>query len=99
MRRSTIAYTAGLAIALACLVASLRAVWRPRRGGARREFVFAFWGAEKKTWELLSLVVEPVNAEAAGYEIKPVPIPTDYYTKLYTMIAAGCAALSSRRRS
>lgn len=50
---------------------------------------FACWGAAEELRELKEKVIGPLNAEAASFRVELIHIPSDYRTKLCTMIAGG----------
>ncbi len=90
MRRSTLAYAVVLVAAAIGLVVSARGLRQARRApGGKRVYRFACWGAAREMDELRRLVIDPLNARAGEFEVRCVPIPSDYYTKLCTMIAGG----------
>ncbi len=80
-----------LAAAVAALVASARRTSRGPAPSAEPEYLFACWGAAEEIGELRELVIDPINAADEGFRIHLMPIPSDYHTKLSTMIAGGTA--------
>ena len=89
MRSSTIVYAAIFLLAVIGLAWSVRSASRASRAGGKRVYTFAAWGQAKETKELERLVIDPINARARDFQIKLVSVPSDYYTKLSTMIAGG----------
>jgi len=90
MRLSTWAYLAVFLVAAAALALLVRAASAPRVEDGRRIYRLACWGGERETRELTALV-DGINARATDFRIKLMPIPSDYQTKLCTMIAGGTA--------
>jgi len=89
MRASTVAYCLLGAAAAVGLVVSARRAGPPETAEGRRLYRFACWGAAQELRELKERVVGPVNAEAEDFRVELVHIPSDYRTKLCTMIAGG----------
>ncbi len=89
MKASSWACAAVLAGAVAGLALSVRHVATAKTRGPVREYTFACWGAAKETNQLQELVIDPINSGAGDFRVKLVPIPSDYDTKLCTMIAGG----------
>ena len=89
MRRGTVVYAVVLALAVGGLLLSVREAGPTRAAGGKRVYTFACWGAAKETTELQTLVIDPINARAGDFQVRLVPIPSDYHTKLSTMIAGG----------
>ena len=89
MRHGTAICLAGLAAGLVGLVASIRHASSPPPPDQKPEFVFLAWGAAEETKELRKLVIEPINDRGADFRIRLVSVPSDYHTKLCTMIAGG----------
>jgi len=89
VRLSTILLTAALVAAAAGLVVSARRAGPDAAGSGQREYLFACWGAVEEITELRRLVIDPINAAGEGFRIRLMPIPSDYHTKLSTMIAGG----------
>ncbi|MHC4717959.1 MAG: extracellular solute-binding protein, partial [Planctomycetota bacterium] len=88
MRPSTAAYLAVFVLAAACLTLLIQRESVPATEDGRRVYRFACWGADKEVRELEGLI-ETINARASDFRVRLVPIPSDYYTKLCTMIAGG----------
>ena len=90
MRPSTATYLGVFVLAAASLTLLIRLESAPRFEDGRRVYRFACWGADKEIRELEALI-EPINARATDFRIRLVPIPSDYNTKLCTMIAGDTA--------
>ena len=91
MRFGTLTALVGFVLAAAGLVISIAGVSSDRTAGGVREYLFACWGSASETQELQTLVVDPINARSGDARVTLVPIPSDYHTKLCTMIAGGTA--------
>ncbi len=89
MKAGTLAYLALLVAAAGGLVYSAMHAGPAERRDGRRVYRFACWGAAEEMRELRSRVIDPINASAEDYRIHVVSIPSDYNTKLSTMIAGG----------
>ena len=89
MRLSTGILLLTFAAAAAGLVWSIRAVESGGTRDGKRVYVLAAWGAAQEADELRTLVVDPINAAARNFRVRLAPIPSDYATKLSTMIAGG----------
>jgi len=85
----TTACVVGLIAAVGALAVSVWRVSADRARGAVREYVFACWGGASETNQLRRLVIDPINFRSGGFRIRLVQIPSDYHTKLSTMIAGG----------
>ncbi len=90
MRLSTATYLAVFVLAAACLTFLIHLESAPRFEDGLRVYRFACWGADKEIRELEALIA-PINARATDFRIRLVPIPSDYHTKLCTMIAGDTA--------
>ncbi len=98
MRRSTLVFAGVFLLAGLGLAVSVRQASRARRDGGRhpngasqsqRVYTFTAWGGVKEATELRRRVIDPINASALHFQIRLAPVPSDYYTKLSTMIAGG----------
>jgi multiple sugar transport system substrate-binding protein len=89
MRRSTWVYLALWLLSAALLAWSVSRAGRSTHRDGKRVFRFACWGAAEEIAELRAKVIDPINASSDRYEIRVLPIPSDYPTKLKTMIAGG----------
>jgi len=82
-------------LALVGLLAAGGLIWSARRASVpvsedgRRVYRLAAWGGVEEIGELQTLVVDPVNTAASGFQVRLMPIPSDYHTKLGTMVAGG----------
>ena len=89
MRPGTIILAVVLVLAAAGLIWSAGGARTHRSADGRRVYVLAAWGGAEETDELRRLVVGPINAAAGDFRVRLSPIPSDYHTKLCTMIAGG----------
>ena len=69
------------------LVVSARRAGPVTVADGRRVYRFACWGGGKELAEMKAKVVDPINAESTDVRVEPIHIPSDYGTKLCTMIA------------
>jgi len=91
MRRGTAACLMVLAAGIAGLVLSVRHAAAPGARDGVREYTFACWGASEEMAELHARVLDPINARHRDVRLRAIPIPSDYDTKLGTMIAGDVA--------
>jgi len=91
MRVSTVLCLVAAVLAGAILVYSARQVDAPATVDGRRLYRLACWGNAQEIRQLQELVVDPINARPGRYHLSLLPIPSDYTTKLSTMIAGDAA--------
>jgi len=87
MRRSTGLYLLAFVALLGGFVALLRAEWVEPDAAGPVELTFTAWGAAEEIRQLRERVIAPLNAGQDRYRLHLIPIPSDYHTKLATMIA------------